>query len=92
MNYKILLIFAMTAITTTTLSLTIYNSNAFAINEKSINLPNATSFTLGTDNNSSIPISICSLKYISKQIVPHIKIESFCSEISGYLFLKICKR
>ena len=53
MNYKILLIFAMTAITTTTLSLTIYNSNAFAINEKSINLPNATSFTLSTDNNSS---------------------------------------
>jgi hypothetical protein len=52
MNYKILLIFAMTAITTT-LSLTIYNSNAFAINEKSINLPNATSFTLSTDNNSS---------------------------------------
>src|SRR6476469_9796069 len=53
MNYKILLIFAMTAITTTTLSLTIYNSNAFAINEKSINLPNATSFTLSTNNNSS---------------------------------------
>ena len=53
MNYKILLIFAMTAITTTTLSLIIYNSNAFAINEKSINLPNATSFTLSTDNNSS---------------------------------------
>ena len=43
----------MTAITTTTLSLTIYNSNAFAINEKSINLPNATSFTLSTNNNSS---------------------------------------
>jgi hypothetical protein len=53
MNYKILLIFAMAALTTTTLSLTIYNSNAFAINEKSINLPNATSFTLSTDNNSS---------------------------------------
>jgi hypothetical protein len=51
MNYKILLIFAITA--TTTLSLTIYNSNAFAIIEKSINLPNATSFTLSTDNNSS---------------------------------------
>src|SRR5215212_9198393 len=43
----------MTALTPPTLSLTIYNSNAFAINEKSINLPNATSFTLSTDNNSS---------------------------------------
>ena len=51
MNYKILLIFVITA--TTTLSLTIYNSNAFAIIEKSINLPNATSFTLSTENNSS---------------------------------------
>jgi len=54
MNYKILLIIAMAALTTTTtLSLTIYNSNAFAINKKSINLPNTTSFTLSTDNNSS---------------------------------------
>jgi hypothetical protein len=52
MNYKILLIFAIAA-TTTTLSLTIYNSNAFASNERSINLSNATSFALSTDNNSS---------------------------------------
>jgi hypothetical protein len=53
MNLKILLIFAIAATTTTTLSLTIYNSNAFASNERSINLSNATSFALSTDNNSS---------------------------------------
>ena len=38
-----------------------------------------------------IPISIYFLNCISEQIVPHIKIKSFCSEIIRYLIFKICK-
>ena len=38
-----------------------------------------------------IPISISFLKCISKQIVSHIQVESFCPEIAGYPVFKICK-
>jgi hypothetical protein len=50
MNYKVLLIFVMTAIT---LSLAIYSSNAFAINESSVSPSSLSSFVLSTDNDSS---------------------------------------
>jgi len=38
-----------------------------------------------------IPISICFLTVLSNQIISHIQIETFCSEIFTYFLPEICK-